>query len=318
MLRTAESVSPKHPDKICDQISDAILDAALTQDLAARTAIEVVGGHGLLTITGEISTSAQLDYEAIARKYIDGDMEIRLQITEQSPEIASGVDRGGAGDQGIMIGYATDETEDLIPLEAELARSLNRYIFAEFPYDGKTQITLKGRQIITIVASFQHATANQLQKLIKEWCKMHSLSPPPVVHANPAGNWAIGGFESDAGLTGRKLAVDNYGPRIRIGGGCFSGKDPSKVDRSAAYMARRIAIDYLRARKAKEVYCELAYAIGVAEPIQASVFIDGRETQVKDYDLTPGGISNHLNLKHPQYTQTAQWGHFGNNFQWDK
>ena len=317
MLRSAESVSPKHPDKICDQISDAILDAALRQDQHSRVAIETVGGHGLLTITGEITTEAEIDFEAVARKYTDIE-EVRIQVAQQSPEIASGVDSGGAGDQGVMIGYATADTETLIPLEAELARSLNRFIFAEFPHDGKTQITIDGREIVAIVASFQHAKQKELIELISAWLNEQGRVEKPKIHANPAGDWHIGGFASDVGLTGRKLAIDNYGPLVPIGGGCFSGKDPTKVDRSGAYMARRIAVDYLRERKAGEVYCELAYAIGVAEPVQASVVIDGKEEQVKGYDLTPDGVSEHLDLLKPQYAETAQWGHFGNGFTWDK
>ena len=317
MYKTAESVSPRHPDKICDQISDGILDAALAQDPAARTAIEVMGGHGLLTITGEVTTTAEIDYADIASRFLDDDMEIRVNIAEQSPEIAGGVDTGGAGDQGIMIGYATDATKSLLPLEVELSRSLNRYIFERFPYDGKTQVTLHEERIHAIVASFQHGTQSELRALIKSWLNETGRDEHPIIHANPAGDWQIGGFESDAGLTGRKLAVDNYGPLVPIGGGCFSGKDPSKVDRSAAYMARKVAVDYLKNRNAHEVYCRLAYAIGLAEPIEASVNIDGVEEEVQGYDLTPSGIIAHLNLLEPRYTQTAQWGHFGNGFTWD-
>lgn len=317
MYKTAESVSPRHPDKICDQISDHVLDAALAQDPSARTAIEVMGGHGLLTITGEVTTTAEIDYADIASRFLDDDMEIKVNIAEQSPEIAGGVGTGGAGDQGIMIGYATSATRSLLPLEVELSRSLNRYIFERFPYDGKTQVTLHEERIHTIVASFQHGTQAELRALIESWLKEMGRDGRPIIHANPAGDWQIGGFESDAGLTGRKLAVDNYGPLVPIGGGCFSGKDPSKVDRSAAYMARKVAVDYLKNRNAQEVYCRLAYAIGLAEPIEASVNIDGVEEEVQGYDLTPNGIITRLNLLEPHYTQTAQWGHFGNGFEWD-
>lgn len=317
-IRTAESVSPKHPDKICDQISDHVLDSALVQDPDARVAIEAVGGHGLLTITGEVTTSAKIDFKTIARQFVDDAVEVRVNVVEQSPEIASGVDTGGAGDQGIMIGYATAEADNLMPLEVDLSRSLNQYIYERFPFDGKTQITTHNQRIGAVVASFQNASHYQLIELIEQWLQDKSVEDNLKIHANPAGDWHIGGFDSDAGLTGRKLAVDNYGPRIPIGGGCFSGKDPTKVDRSAAYAARRVAVDYLKQKQAKEVYCELAYAIGVAEPVQATVIIDGVEEPVSGYDLTPSGIVALLDLKKPQYAATAQWGHFGNGFTWDQ
>jgi S-adenosylmethionine synthetase len=318
MLRTAESVSPKHPDKICDQISDSVLDAALTLDPNSRVAIEAVGGHGLLTLTGEVTTNAKIDYENIARKFVDDNFEINVRVAHQSPEIAQGVDTGGAGDQGIMVGYASSETENSMPMEASLSRQLNKLIFEQFPYDGKTQITIDDGKIVAVVASFQHAKKAELEEIIKHWLSDQTSSAKPAIHANPAGDWDMGGFESDAGLTGRKLAVDNYGPRIPLGGGAFSGKDPSKVDRSAAYMARKIAVDYLKSKKAKEVYCYLAYAIGVAEPVQASVIVDGKHEIVEGYDLTPKGIIELLDLRKPQYQKTAEYGHFGNNFTWDK
>lgn len=316
-IRTAESVSPGHPDKVCDQISDRLLDAALSQDPEARVAIETVGGHGLLTVTGEVTTSATIDYEQIARDFLGTDYDIKVNVAEQSPEIASGVDTGGAGDQGIMVGYATRETDNLMPLEVDLSRSLNRLIYERFPYDGKTQITTENNRVTAVVASFQHATHQELVDLIIEWLKDKPNADDVAIHANPAGDWKIGGFDSDVGLTGRKLAVDNYGPRIPIGGGCFSGKDPSKVDRSAAYAARHVAVEYLKKRNAKEVFCDLAYAIGVAEPVQATVTVDGTQEAVEGYDLSPKGIAELLDLKKPQYAETAQWGHFGNGFTWD-
>ncbi|MGH7233829.1 MAG: methionine adenosyltransferase domain-containing protein [Candidatus Saccharimonadales bacterium] len=317
-LRTAESVSPKHPDKICDQISDSIVDAALLIDPGSRVAVESVGGHKLLTIIGEVTSKAKIDYERIARGFVDDSFEIRIQVVHQSSEIASGVDTGGAGDQGIMVGYATNETASNLPLEVELSRSLNRYLYDKFPYDGKTQVSLSNDEIVAVVASFQHAKKKDLVVLINNWLKQHKRSSIVDVLANPAGDWKLGGFDADTGLTGRKLAVDSYGPRIPIGGGAFSGKDASKVDRSAAYMARKIAVDYLHKRQAREVFTQLAYAIGVAEPVEAVVTIDGIEEIIEGYDLTPKGIISYLKLDKPQFELTARYGHFGNNFLWDR
>ncbi len=317
MYQTAESVSPKHPDKLCDRVSDTILDAALAGDPNSRVAVETCGGHGKVFITGEVTTHSKLDYEALSREVLGDEIEIRVHIAEQSPEIASGVDTGGAGDQGIMVGYASSETENHLPLEVDLSRDLNRYIYKKFPFDGKTQVTTHNGSIESVVASFQNAKQAELVELINKWLEENEHDPKTTIHANPAGDWEIGGFEADAGLTGRKLAVDNYGPRIPIGGGAFSGKDPSKVDRSAAYMARKVAVDYLKKRDAKEVYCYLAYAIGVAEPLQATVIVDGKEEVVEGYDLTPNGIIKALDLRKPQYAKTAEYGHFGNDFTWD-
>ncbi len=318
MYQTAESVSPHHPDKLCDRVSDTILDAALDGDPHSRVAVETVGGHGKVFITGEVTTHAKLDYEALARSVLGDEVEITVHVAEQSPEIAHGVDPGGAGDQGVMVGYATSETENHLPLEVDLSRDLNRYLYKKFPYDGKTQVTTHNGAIQSVVASFQHATQAELKELINTWLDENDHEKEVTIHANPAGDWEIGGFEADAGLTGRKLAVDNYGPRIPIGGGAFSGKDPSKVDRSAAYMARKVAVDYLKKHNADEVYCYLAYAIGVAEPLQATVIVDGSEMEVEGYDLTPNGIIKALDLKKPQYAETAEYGHFGNGFTWDK
>ena len=317
-LRTAESVSPMHPDKICDQISDSVLDAALEQDPMSRVAVETVGGHGVVMLIGEVTTNAKIDYEKIARRFVDDSYEVKIKIVHQSPEIANGVDTGGAGDQGIMVGYATSETDNLLPLEVDLSRSLNRYIFNKYPYDGKTQITISSDKIVAVVASFQNAKKSELEKLINNWLKNQPVDSNLKVFANPAGDWDIGGFDADTGLTGRKIAIDSYGPRIPIGGGAFSGKDATKVDRSAAYMARKIAVDYLTKQGAKEVYCQLAYAIGVNEPVEAIVLIDGREEAVKGYDLTPAGITKYLDLRKPQFEETAKYGHFGNSFAWDK
>ncbi|MBC7942904.1 methionine adenosyltransferase domain-containing protein [Candidatus Saccharibacteria bacterium] len=318
--RTAESVSPKHPDKICDQISDAILDAHLASDSDARVAVDVAGGHGKVFVTGEVTSKAKnVDVGAIVKR-LAGDVELIEHIAKQSPEIAQGVDIGGAGDQGIMVGYACNETPELIPLETLLSRRLNQYIYKKWPFDGKTQVTLKDGEVVFLVASFQHAPKAELLARVKHWLRSEPLAIPNNVefHINPAGDWSVGGFEADAGLTGRKLIVDNYGPRVPIGGGAFSGKDPSKVDRSAAYMARKIAIDYLRSRNASETYVYLAYAIGYNQPLEATVIVDGVQEEVAGYDLSPGGIAKFLKLKRPQYEQTAQYGHFGHStFTWE-
>lgn len=319
MLRTAEFVSPGHPDKLCDRIADSILDVCLSQDENTRAAIEVMGGHKLISVTGEITTEAFVNVQETVRKITGENCGVQVNIVRQSPEIANGVDTGGAGDQGIMIGYACNENEEMIPQEAYLARSLNRYLYKNHPYDGKTQVTLKDQEIIALVASFQLSKTSDLQAEIQAWAKEMDLDISNAkIHVNPAGEWNVGGFDADTGVTGRKLAVDNYGPRIPIGGGAFSGKDSTKVDRSGAYMARRIAVDYLKKYQAKEVFVELAYAIGVAEPVQATAIVDGKEMQVEGYDLTPKGIIKALDLTKPIFSVTAEWGHFGNGFNWDK
>jgi S-adenosylmethionine synthetase len=316
--RTAESVSPKHPDKLCDQISDAILDAHLAEDPDVRVAVDVAGGHGHVFVTGEVTSRAKkVDVDAIVRRLAGEDVTVEHHIVKQSSEIAQGVDTGGAGDQGIMIGYACSETAELLPLEVVLSRRLNQYLYETWPYDGKTQITLKDDVIISAVASFQHAPQGELKTAVESWLKDYDTSDDIALHINPSGDWEQGGFDADSGLTGRKLIVDNYGPRISIGGGAFSGKDPSKVDRSAAYIARKIAVDYLRERKAREVFVRLAYAIGVAEPLEASVIIDGKHEVIKGYDLTPQGIIRALDLRRPIYEETARYGHFGHDFTWE-
>lgn len=320
--KTAESVSPKHPDKLCDQISDAILDAYLATDPNARVAVETVGGHGKVFVVGEVTATSHVEVESIVQR-LAGNVEIEVRLVKQSAEIAQGVDTGGAGDQGIMVGYATNETPELLPLEVVLSRKLNQFLFETWPYDGKTQITLRDGIIESAVASFQNAPSAELRSKVEEWFNQEPLAEigddQPRLHINPSGDWEQGGFDADTGLTGRKLVVDNYGPRIPIGGGCFSGKDASKVDRSAAYMARRIAIDYLKKHDAKEVYCYLAYAIGYSEPLEATVIIDGQHHEVEGYDLTPKGIADFLQLKQPMYEQTARYGHFGHpDFSWEQ
>jgi S-adenosylmethionine synthetase len=320
LYRTAESVSPKHPDKICDQISDAILDAYLKEDPYARVAIDVAGAHGKLFIAGELtSVATSVDIFDIAHRIAgpkaDGTpLEIIESIEAQSPEIAQGVNTGGAGDQGIMVGYATDETPELLPLEYVLARNLNKYLYKQWPYDGKTQVTTKNGEVIAIVASFQHAPQKELSTQVLAWAKEEPLATLNEIefalHANPAGDWEVGGFDADSGLTGRKLAVDNYGPRVPLGGGAFSGKDGTKVDRSGAYIARQIAVDYLKKSRAHEVYVYLAYAIGYPQPVEATVIVDGVQRQIKGYDLTPEGIIKKLNLRAPGFEARARYGHF--------
>jgi len=318
-FKTAESVSPKHPDKLCDQISDAILDAYLAEDASARVAVETVGGHGKVFITGEVTSTSHPDIPPIVQR-LAGDVELTVHIVKQSPEIAQGVDTGGAGDQGIMVGYACSDTPEHLPLEVVLSRGLNQFLYVKWPFDGKTQVTLEDGQIVALVASFQNAPHAELEVAVREWAKQCGTpaSADLKVHANPAGDWHQGGFDADAGLTGRKLVVDNYGPRIPIGGGCFSGKDPSKVDRSAAYMARKIALDYLKSRGASEVFCHLAYAIGYDQPLEATITIDGMQEVVEGYDLSPNGIIKALDLRRPMYEQTARYGHFGHSdFAWE-
>lgn len=321
MLKTAECVSPKHPDKVCDQISDAILDACLEQDPMSRVAIETMGGHNLITITGELTTNAYVDIPVIVRRIIGDKYGIQTNIVKQSPEIANGVDTGGAGDQGIMVGYACRENEERIPQETYLARDLCKFIYRMFKEDGKTQITInENKEIVAVVASFCNASTSALKVIVDAWLN-HKLeiNNQPKIFINPAGDWNQGGFDADTGVTGRKLAVDNYGPQIPIGGGAFSGKDATKVDRSAAYMARKMAVHYLDHLGANEVIVKLAYSIGVADPVMISVEADGKLIEIGDsWDLTPKGIIDQLELRKPQFQTTAEWGHFGNGFAWDK
>ena len=326
MTQTAESVSRAHPDKVCDQISDAILDYCLEHDPYSRVAIETLGGHGNIVLTGEITTNAPIAeniYESIAKQvykdngYTD-DVDVSVYVSGQSHEIKKGVDNEGAGDQGIMVGYATDETPEFMPLEMSLARKLIRSMGR---HDGKAQITVEDGKVINVITSlcesgdlsdvvlnevFEKEIASYIDGDIKKtWMK------------NPNGKWKIGGFAADAGLTGRKIVVDAYGPRVAVGGGAFSGKDATKVDRSAAYMARKIAVDHIKAG-AKEAVVKIAYAIGHPEPLAVTAFVDGREEKVKGYDLRPQAIIEYLGLRKPQFYQTAQYGHFGNGFTWDK
>jgi len=316
MIRTAECITPKHPDKICDRISDAILDACLKQDLNTRAAIETMGGHGIITVTGELTTSAFVDIPEIVKSVYGKDIGVQTNIVMQSPEISQGVDTGGAGDQGIMIGYACTENEQMVPQEYYLARKLCESIYINHSYDGKTQVTILDDDSLNVVASFQNTSSEDLIHHIKDFFAETNYTINSL-HCNPAGEWNLGGFDADTGLTGRKLAVDNYGPRIPLGGGAFSGKDSSKVDRSAAYMARRIATDYIEKYKAGEVYVTLAYAIGHDKPLQATALVDGKEVTIDDYNLTPKGIVEFLGLKQPIFYETSKWGHMGKNFSWN-
>src|SRR3989344_1237027 len=219
MIKTAEFVSPKHPDKTCDIIADSILDAFLVQDKESRVAVEVMGGHGHITVSGEIRSSAKIDIEKIVREIVGKEFQISIFAVSQSPQIARGVDSGGAGDQGIMIGYATADTENFMPLEYELSRSLCQAIYEKYPHDGKVQITVdEKKNILAVVASFQNTRTEELLELVKFQIKAD------VYLINPAGEWNIGGFDADSGLSGRKIIIDNYGPNVSVGGGSFSGK----------------------------------------------------------------------------------------------
>ena len=311
MQKTAEFVSPKHPDKICDFIADSILDAYLEGDKNSHVAIEVMGGHNLIIINGEVTSKSKPDAEAIVKKIVGNDYKIISNIALQSAEIKQGVDKGGAGDQGIMKGYATSETSAYMPLEYELARNLCQKIFEVYPHDGKTQVTIEGNKVITVVASFQNTKNEELLKLVKSIIKTDEYL------INPAGEWMHGGFDADTGLSGRKLVIDSYGPEIPIGGGSFSGKDYTKVDRSGAYMARKIAVDLLKKYKAKEVYTKLAYAIGKSNPVMAVAVIDGVEEKITGYDLSPKGIYEYLKLDRVRFKDTCTWGHFGRGFEWE-
>jgi S-adenosylmethionine synthetase len=363
-LFTSESVTEGHPDKISDQISDAVLDAALTADPKARVACETLVTTGLVVVAGEITTDAVLDYSKIARETIreigythssygfDCDTcAVLSALDRQSPDIAMGVDTGGAGDQGLMFGYACNETQELMPLPIQLAHQLVRRLSevrksGELPYlrpDGKSQVTVEYRdgrpfRLDAVVISSQHAddvTNEQLRSEIQKQVIEHTVSPELLdkdtkYHINPTGRFVTGGPKGDAGVTGRKIIVDTYGGYAPHGGGAFSGKDPTKVDRSAAYMARYIAKNIVAAGLAERCMVQLAYAIGVADPV--SVYVDtqgtGRISEaalsklVRDnFELTPRGIIESLDLRRPIYKATAAYGHFGRSedgFSWEK
>jgi S-adenosylmethionine synthetase len=290
-----------------------------------------MGGHNLITINGEVTSKNKPDIEKVVKEACPnfGEGRVVVNIVLQSSQIAQGVDAGGAGDQGIMKGYATNETQEYLPLEYTLARNLCQKIFEIYPYDGKTQVTIDGGKIKTVVASFQNTKNEELLKLVKEIIKADltakALASEVEYLINPAGEWNQGGFDADTGLSGRKLIIDNYGPEIPIGGGSFSGKDYTKVDRSGAYMARKIAVDLLKKNNAKEVYTKLAYAIGKKDPVMAVAVVvypgqeggDGKEEEITGYDLSPKGIREYLKLDEVKYADTCTWGHFGRGFNWE-
>ena len=365
LLFTSESVTEGHPDKMADQISDAVLDAILTQDPLGRVACETVVTTGLVHVVGEITTNCYVDINRIVRETVkeigytrakygfDGDTcGVMTSIDEQSPDIAMGVDVGGAGDQGMMFGYATNETPEFMPLSISLAHKLAKRLTdvrknCELDYlrpDGKTQVTVeyegdKPVRVDTIVISTQHSpdvrlsynseragevmsdvVRNFVATIVAPVVPAELLDEKTRYFVNPTGSFVVGGPQGDAGLTGRKIIVDTYGGMARHGGGCFSGKDPTKVDRSAAYAARYVAKNVVAAGLADRCEIQLAYAIGVAEPV--SVFVetfgtakvpeDVIETLIgKHFDLTPAGIIRTLDLRRPIYKQTAAYGHFG-------
>ena len=362
-LFTSESVTEGHPDKIADQISDAILDAVLSEDGTGRVACETLVTTGLVVIAGEITTNAQVDFSHVARETVreigytrakygfDCDTcSVLTAIDKQSPDIAMGVDTGGAGDQGLMFGFACNETEELMPLPIQMAHKLSRKLSEvrrseALPYlrpDGKSQVTVEYRdgrpfRIDAVVISTQHApevSNEQLRKEIQEQVieatvPQELLDKTTKYHINPTGRFVVGGPQGDAGLTGRKIIVDTYGGYAPHGGGAFSGKDPTKVDRSAAYMSRYIAKNIVAAGLAERCLVQLAYAIGVAEPV--SVLVDtagtGRVSETilanlvrEHFSLTPHGIIETLKLRQPIYRRTAAYGHFGRNedgFTWE-
>jgi S-adenosylmethionine synthetase len=364
-LFTSESVTEGHPDKIADQISDAVLDAIMEQDPMGRVACESLLTTGLVVVAGEITTSCYVDIPRIARETIKGvgytrakygfDYEtcgVIVSIDEQSPDIAMGVDKLGAGDQGLMFGYACTETPGLMPAPISLAHALVRRLSqvrrdGVLPYlrpDGKSQVTVryvngKPVRVETVVVSAQHSPDVPLEQLRRDIVE-HVIEPtvPPhmvdpkhlTCHINPTGRFVIGGPQGDTGLTGRKIIVDTYGGSCPHGGGAFSGKDPTKVDRSASYMARHVAKNIVAAGLAERCMVQLAYAIGVADPVSIMVetFGTGRVPTAKleqmvrrHFDFTPAGIIKYLDLRRPLFRKTAAFGHFGRNepeFSWER
>jgi S-adenosylmethionine synthetase len=363
-LFTSESVTEGHPDKISDQISDAVLDEVLRQDTKGRVACETLVTTGLVVVAGEISTSAIVDYDTLVRNTIRGvgydrakygfDAEtcaVMCTVKRQSPDIAMGVDTGGAGDQGLMFGFACDETEELMPMPIQLAHRLTQRLSevrksgrVDFLRpDGKSQVTIEYRdgrpaRVDCVVISTQHSekvSSTDLRDAVTEHV-IRPIIPAAMLdsktkyHINPTGRFVIGGPMGDAGLTGRKIIVDTYGGYSRHGGGAFSGKDPSKVDRSACYMARYIAKNLVAAGLARKAEVQLAYAIGVAEPVSvmaetfgtASVSEEKITALIREYfSLTPKGIIETLDLRRPIYKDTAAYGHFGRSgpgFTWER
>lgn len=339
---TVESVTSGHPDKVCDQISDAILDSYLVQDPFSRVAVESFGGHGLLVIGGEVTSRGSVDAEVIARQvyrdigYAD-DLRVITNIVQQSPDIAQGVDTGGAGDQGIMYGYATNETPEYLPRALVLAHALSSGLerlrkSGELSWlrpDGKTQVTVRDGKIETILVSTQHAAeisqeeikSKLIEKLIGPLTEIYGRSFASLeddndkILINPTGKFEQGGFFADTGLTGRKIMVDTYGGLAPHGGGAFSGKDATKVDRSAAYMARFVAKNIVANGLADTCLVSVAYAIGRAEPVMVQA-VDGLGRDIpagmlSRFDFRPLAIIERLGLRSPIFKQTAAYGHFG-------
>jgi len=353
-LFTSESVTEGHPDKIADQISDAVLDAVLAEDPTGRVACEVLVTTGTCIVAGEITTKTYVDVQRIARSTIDyvgyNDANYGFDahtcgvlnlIQSQSPDISMGVDTGGAGDQGMMFGYACDETPELMPLPIMMAHKLvqrlsqvrRQGVLDFLRPDGKSQVSVEyvggvPKRIEAVVISTQHSADVSIEELRRE-VKKHIIDPvvpsgmvdsQTKYHINPTGRFVVGGPHGDTGLTGRKIIVDTYGGMGRHGGGAFSGKDPTKVDRSACYMARYIAKNLVASKLATRVEVQLAYAIGVAEPVSVTVntfgtgaIPDDRFTELvrENFSLTPRGIIEALNLRRPIYRKTAAFGHFG-------
>lgn len=339
---TVESVTSGHPDKVCDQISDAILDACLASDPTSRVAVETFGGHGLLVIGGEVTTRADIDYEALARETYEKigyshELKILVNIVQQSPDIAQGVEAGGAGDQGMMYGYATDETPELMPESVVKVHALARRLeelrkndpeFSWLKPDGKTQITVSDRKIKTVLVSCQHdeeASSDLIRQSLIEKVLMPVIGDMRNVEilVNPTGRFVQGGFEADTGLTGRKIMVDTYCGLVPHGGGAFSGKDATKVDRSAAYMARFAAKNIVAAGLAKECLVSVAYAIGREEPLMVEAIDESGRSLAdvvrKKFDFRPQAIIDRLDLRAPVFQKTAAYGHFGRDgFSWEK
>ncbi len=333
-IKTVESVTEGHPDKVCDQISDALLDEYLKQDPNSRVAVETFGGHGLVLVGGEVTTNAVVEPEFIINRLYreigyNDTLEILSHIQKQSPDIAMGVDTGGAGDQGIMYGYATGETQEFLPRPIVTVHNLTKRLaflrknhpkFSWLGPDGKAQVTYDGDQLKTVLVSTQH-----LQDLGNEMMRQLLISHliEPVIGdlngveilINPTGRFVQGGFEADTGLTGRKIMVDTYGGLIPHGGGAFSGKDATKVDRSAAYMARFSAKNIVANGLAKNCLVSVAYAIGKAEPLMLrAVSGDGKDLSkivADNFDFRPKAIIERLGLRRPIYLKTASYGHFG-------
>ena len=339
---TVESVTSGHPDKVCDQISDAVLDAYLAQDPYSRVAVESFGSHGLLVIGGEVTSKGDVEAVEIARELYraigyNDDLKIVTNIVLQSPDIAQGVDTGGAGDQGIMYGYATNETPEFLPRAVSLVHKLTAGleglrrgdpVASWLGPDGKAQVTMQDGAVKTVLVSCQH-TEDVGQSEIREYL-LKKLIQPVIgdltgveILVNPTGKFTVGGFTADTGLTGRKIIVDTYGGLVPRGGGAFSGKDPTKVDRSAAYMARFAAKNIVANGLAKECLVSVAYAIGRAEPLmvhaETETGKDIGEFVRKKFDFRPNVIIERLNLRRPLYQKTAVYGHFGKpGFPWEE